>query len=98
MTGLDEIEWAATYNGYDRLCGGSNDLYDKVLQPAMEEYRQTGRVPSWCGVDLLRGWAFYLFRADYFLGGGSLGREWDYVLDAVRRHPAASEADLPPGR
>lgn len=97
MSELDEIKWAASYNAYERLAANSNAL-ENFLQPAWDEYKRTGQVPVWCGVDLLRGWAFCLYRSDYFMGGGSLGREWDDVLDALRSHPAATDADIPPQR
>jgi hypothetical protein len=96
MVSLEELEWVGGYNAYERLAGDSNGLYDHVLRPAIDEYQRTGRVPAWCGVDLLRGWAFYLHRADYFQGGGSLGREWIDVLEALRKHPAARGTDRPP--
>lgn len=92
-----EIEWAHTYSGYERLAGEPRRL-EVLLAGAREEYRREGVVPEWCGVDLLRGWAFYLVRADRFAGGDTLGAEWDAVLRAVRDHPAARPDDAPPDR
>ena len=92
-----EIDWAASYNAYDRLAGGPNEL-SALLEPLRAEYRRSGRIPEWCGVDLLRGWAFLLYREDYFDGGGSLSAEWQAVLSAVRDHDQATGADLPPRR
>lgn len=90
-----EVEWAMSYNGYERL-GRTPDDLTRVIGPARQEYERTNHVPEWCGVDLLRGWAFLMQREDYHQGGGSLGAEWASVLDAVRRHPAARRPDLPP--
>ncbi|MBO3088240.1 DUF429 domain-containing protein [Cellulomonas dongxiuzhuiae] len=89
------IRWAMSYNGYERLASDPGAL-ERLLQPARDEFASTGRAPSWCGVDLLRGWAFLLQRHDYFAGGGSLGAEWHTVLDAVRHHPTSTRDDLPP--
>ena len=91
----EEIKWALAYNAYDRLAAELRDL-ERLLSSVRDEFRTTGRVPGWCGVDLLRGWAFYLVRADYFAGGGTLGEEWQAVLSAVREHPVARRRDLPP--
>lgn len=91
----EEIEWALAYNAYDRLAAEPGDL-GRLLSTARDGFRSTGRVPGWCGVDLLRGWAFYLVRADYFAGGGTLGEEWQAVLSAVREHPVARRQDRPP--
>lgn len=91
----DAIRWAQTYNGYQRLAQDPGRL-GTLLEPARHEYLRTGHVPEWCGVDLLRGWAFYLYRADYFCGGGTLDDEWLAVLDALSRHPHAERADQPP--
>lgn len=89
------IAWAHEYDGYARLAGSPADLAE-LIEPAREAYARAGRIPGWCGVDLLRGWAFYLVRADRHSGGGTLRQEWRDVLDALRRHPATTEADLPP--
>lgn len=90
-----QIEWALRYNAYDWLAASPRDL--EVLLDSVRGGQAAGeRVPSWCGVDFLRGWAFYLVRADRFAGGGTLGAEFDAVMDAVRHHPAATAADRPP--
>jgi len=90
-----EVEWAHTYDGYRRLAGTPEQL-TKLIQRARNSYASHRRVPNWCGVDFLRGWAFLLVREDRHHGAGSLGVEWEAVLDAVRRHPDALPADLPP--
>ena len=91
----EELEWALTYNAYERLADDPNIL-GLLLSPLRESFRTEGYVPGWCGVDLLRGWAFYLAREDHFAGGGTLGREWQAVLSAIREHPAARRRDKPP--
>lgn len=98
-----QVHWAHEYDGYVRLAGGPHEL-SRLLEPAWAEFQRGGAVPQWCGVDLLRGWAFYLVRADRHSGGGNLTedgptiREWDAVLEAIAGHPCAQPADLPPLR
>lgn len=90
-----EVMWALRYDGYRRLAATPEDLVT-LLEPARAEYERTRRVPEWCGVDLLRGWAFFLVRRDHHRGGGSLDDEWRAVVDALRQHPDAAGDDLPP--
>jgi len=90
-----DVEWAHEYDGYSRLASTPEQL-EKLLRSARNSYRTHGRVPSWCGVDLLRGWAFLLVRADHHSGGGTLDGEWLTVLDALRHHPHARHEDRPP--
>lgn len=87
-----QIEFVHEYNGYERLGRSPEALY-RLVQPAHEQYQRTGRVPDWCGTDLLRGWAFYLARADRHAGGyGSHDQE---ILDLLRAWEAAtSDEDL----
>ena len=92
-----EVRWAHRYDGYRRLAATPEDLV-ALLGPARAEYERTRRVPALCGVDLLRGWAFFLVRRDHHRGGGSLDDEWRAVLDALRQHPDAAGDDLPPRR
>lgn len=92
-----EAEWAYTYDGYRRLAAEPRYL-EAIVDVARDEYRRTGRVPGWCGVDLLRGWAFMLHRVGHFSSDEVYDAEWDAVLDAVRGHPAAHPDDLPPSR
>lgn len=89
------LDWALGYDGYRRLAGSPAKL-EKLLRSARNSYTASGRVPEWCGVDFLRGWAFYLARADYFAGGGTFGREWVDVLQALDGHPDAGPTDRPP--
>lgn len=95
MASQGELEWAADYDGYARLAGTPASLYG-LVQGAEAELFETGAVPSWCGVDLLRGWAFGLGRAEW--PGRRLGVHWFALLDAISAHPEARFADVPPGR
>lgn len=96
-----QVEWAHKYDAYARLAGSPQALAT-LLEPAWHEYHQTGRVPEWCGVDLLRGWAFYITRADRHGGGygleegGSMVPEWTAVLERIASHEAAKARDIPP--
>jgi len=93
------IEWAHTYNGYERLAGGAGDLWE-LVRPLHEEFERTGKIPEWAGVDLLRGWAFYLVRSHRHGGAYEpLYVEYPAVLaivDAINRHPAARPEDRAP--
>ncbi|MAU84674.1 MAG: hypothetical protein CME34_22980 [Gordonia sp.] len=91
-------DWAYRYDGYRRLAASPNQLF-KVLEPVRLPYETDGEIPDWAGVDLLRGWAFYVVRAHRFSGWGELREEYpeiDAIADAVRLHPDAAASDLPP--
>lgn len=88
--------WAHSYNGYDRIMG---DNLFQLLEPLMEEANKAGAISSRVGVDLLRGWAFYVARSH----NHACGRESYsccnvvyYLAEAVRSHKAATKDDLPP--
>lgn len=92
------IKWAGTYNGYERLAHTPEGL-DAVLTPLTEAYRTTGSVPEWAGVDLLRGWAFYCYRAHRWSGHGPLLEEFPemaLIVEAIRNHPGAKARDMAP--
>lgn len=97
MATVSELDWALTYDAYERIADDPNALL-QVLTPALSEYETTGRVPSWAGVDLLRAWAFYRQREAHHTGFGEVTRDWDDVLDAIRNHPGATASDIPPDR
>ncbi|GGU26371.1 hypothetical protein [Nocardioides albus] len=81
----DEVQWA--------LAGDSAapaDAVDEVLT----SLRATGRTRE-VGVDVLRAAAFRLVSEDRL---DDVGRSWLELLDAVRAHPDARLADLPPAR
>jgi uracil-DNA glycosylase len=90
-----QIEWAHTYDGCRRLASSPQKL-EKLLRSARNSYASSGRIPDWCGVDILRGWAFYLVRADRHMGNDTLGVEWVSVLAALTSHPDAMAGDRPP--
>lgn len=95
-----QIAWAHEYNGYDRFVHIGK--FRELLAPADDEFRRTGRVPEWCGVDYLRAWAFIIARADLHAGGHMFDSDnedvvhWDAILRAIHDHPAATLADRPP--
>lgn len=91
-----QVEWAHTYDAYRRLAS-TPDKLERLLRSARNSFRAHGAAPDWCGVDLLRGWAFYLVRGDQQAGGETLGDEWQAVLSALANHPDAAPADRPPG-
>ncbi|WNB86439.1 hypothetical protein [Cellulomonas sp. ATA003] len=98
-----QLAWAHQYNGYKRLAGDPAAL-GEVLTAARLHWRRTGQVPHWCGVDYLRGWAFYLARGDHHYGGAALqsggadDSEFRAILQAIDTHPAAQPPDVPPLR
>ncbi|QVI26748.1 hypothetical protein MN2019_21115 [Mycolicibacterium neoaurum] len=95
------IEWAHTYNGYERIAR-SPEALNGVVQPLLREFNRTRKIPEWAGVDLLRGWAFYIARAHRFSGGWD--PIWDEypefvaILDAIDAHPNSTGSDRPPRR
>ena len=95
MASQAEIDWAGSYNGYHRIAGSPEMLWGMV-EPADRAVRETGAVPQWCGVDLLRAWAFGATRPEW--PAASLGYGWFALLDAIAAHPEARFADVPPGR
>jgi len=94
------VEWAHTYNGYQRLADSPEHLWE-VVRPLDETFERSGEIPEWAGVDLLRGWVFYVVRAHRHGGHGSLREEhpeFEAIVEAINRHPAASVEDRPPVR
>lgn len=92
------VEWAHEYNGYERLARDPSLLGD-LMRTLQDEYRRTSEIPEWAGVDLLRGWAFFCVREHRFSGYGPLSEEYPEfyaIVDALHRHPAATEAERPP--
>ncbi len=98
LSGRALIDWAHSYNGYERLGAGPSEL-GTVLRPLQEEIETSGRIPEWAGVDLLRGLAFLRVRM-------AANREApEYALDdhlflavaaTVHNHPHALPGDRPP--
>ncbi|MEX7468578.1 hypothetical protein AB4Z39_02590 [Mycobacterium adipatum] len=93
------IDWAHSYNGYERIAGSPEHL-SAVIRPMAEEYERSGAIPEWAGVDLLRGWAFYLVRAYRFRESGRpLAEEFPEfvaITSAINSHPASASQDRPP--
>jgi hypothetical protein len=92
------IKWAHDYNGYARLARDPENLW-RILQPVREEFERSGKIAEWAGVDLLRGWAFYLVRAHRHGGHRPLHEEYPefvFIVDAINRHPDARAADRSP--
>jgi hypothetical protein len=96
-----QVRWAHLYDGYQRLASPPDALF-ALIEPAQREFERTGRIPDWCGMDFLRGWAFYITRADRHGRGyglapsGSMLAEWRAVLRAIAVHPGALGEDIPP--
>jgi hypothetical protein len=91
------IRWAHRYNGYKRLADYP-PLLSEVVAPLERAFIETGAIPDWAGVDLLRGWAFLMVRADnHQCGNGStLGRPFAAVVDAIDSHPATRPRERSP--
>ena len=89
--------WAHSYNGYERIMG---DKLFQLLEPLMEEAGKTGAIPDRVGVDLLRGWAFYVARShnNACMNDGSYSccNVIYYLAEAVQNHKAVTKGDLPP--
>ena len=65
---FDEIlKFAITYNGYDRIAGSPEALLD-LYEPIRKEWKESGRLPDWAGLDLLRGLLFLMAREDHMAG------------------------------
>lgn len=97
-----QIKWAVQYDGYGRLAGDhkSHEALGRLIDPAREEWRRAGRVPDWCGVDFLRGWAYFMVRVGRpaLEPTGPEGPEFVAVLNAAASHPQATPAEVPPLR
>ncbi|PRY52242.1 hypothetical protein BCF74_13421 [Knoellia remsis] len=78
----EQIMWIHEYNAYDRLARTPEKLYE-LIRPAHEHFEHTGRVPDWCGTDFLRGWAFYLARADRHAGAEGSHHEISAILEVL---------------
>jgi hypothetical protein len=98
-----QLAWVRFYDGYRRLADSPERL-GGLLVEARREFASSGAIPSWCGVDFLKGWAFYVAREDsHATGGYSISdpdsetyAEWHAVLAALAAHSAAELEDRPP--
>lgn len=100
----EQVRFAGSFDGYRRLAGpdaGPVEL-GEVLRPVTDEYARTGVVPDGAALDLLRGWAFLMVRADRhggeysLLPGGSGEVAFERVLRAIAAHPDARTLPAPP--
>lgn len=94
------IDWAQRYNGYERIAEDSPHA-NLVFEPLRRELLELGAIPSWAGVDLLRGWAFFIARGHRWSGHDSIfvdHPEFESIAEAVRNHPAVTDDDIPPPR
>lgn len=95
------VEWALRYNAYQRLAESPEQL-EILIRPLREAYERIGAIPEWAGVDLLRGWAFYLQREHYHTGGHrplfEEYPEFESILAAVNGHPDCGAGDRAPER
>lgn len=93
------IDWAHSYNGYERIAASPEHLA-AVIRPVADEYERRGMIPEWAGVDLLRAWAFYLARAHRFGDSGCpLAEElpqFTAIVSAIKSHSASTNIDIPP--
>ena len=64
----DIIKFAATYDGYSQIAQEPENLV-ALYEPIRTEWRRSGSLPSWMGVDLLRGLLFFMYREDRWTGG-----------------------------
>ena len=81
-----ELEWASA---------GGSAASDEEAEEVLSALRATGRTPEGAEVGALRAAAFLLVSKDRI---DEVGRGWLELLDAVRAHPDAALADLPPAR
>ena len=101
----EQLVWVHAYDGYERLAR-SPDALEALLAPARRDFRSQHAVPAWCGVDFLKGWAFYIAREDrHATGGYSISdpdsdtyAEWQAVLATLVSHPGGRLEDRPPMR
>ncbi len=61
------IEFAGTYNGYQRFCSNPGEL-EALFADVERLYFDEGLISDALQVDYLRAWLFMLFRRDYFTG------------------------------
>ena len=63
----DILRFAITYNGYERIAGSPEALFG-LYEPIKREWEESGRLPGWLGMDLLRGLLFLMAREDHMSG------------------------------
>ncbi|MDV3136764.1 macro domain-containing protein [Mycobacterium sp. 29Ha] len=95
--GNGSIEWALSYNPYERLCRRP-DLLDNIFGRLESHYSSTKSAPAWAGVDLLRGWAHALALEILASGTNQLVKKFTTVLSAIDNHPATRSFEFSPQR
>jgi hypothetical protein len=68
------LAFARTYNGYDRLGRGPENLAP-LVRSVIAALEATGSPPEWAGLDLLRGALFFMHRRTHHLGHVSADEE-----------------------
>src|SRR4051812_47718815 len=63
----DLLEFALTYNGYERLAHDPEHL-GRLVAPVVRELEKSGPPPDWAQLDLLRGTLFFLQRRTHHWG------------------------------
>jgi hypothetical protein len=86
-----ELAWAASYAGPHR---DDPERLEAAAAPLRTALLTSGHLPADADLDALRALAYLQTLPDR----PSLGRGWFELLDAVRAHPDARLADLPPAR
>lgn len=95
--GNGAIEWALSYNPYERLCRRP-DLLDNIVGLLESHYSSTKSAPAWAGVDLLRAWAHALATEIPASGTNQPVAKFTTVLSAIDNHPATRSFELSPQR
>jgi hypothetical protein len=62
---LPILQFAQTYNAYERLAGGGS--VGRFISPVTKALTRTGEPPAWAGVDRLRGALFFLQRQTHLI-------------------------------
>lgn len=80
----DALEFAATYNAYNQIAAEPETL-SAMYHPIREAWSESGKVPEWVGVDLLRGLLFLMFREGHFgYDEDSTLPQMHQVIEAIR--------------
>ncbi len=72
---LTLLEYALTYDGYERLAGTVQRL-GALVKPVLATLDRTKSVPEWAGGDLLRGALFFVQRQTHHWGDVPAHQEW----------------------
>ena len=87
------LEFAATYNAYNQIAAEPETL-SAMYEPIRRVWKQTGEVPEWMGVDLLRGLLFLMYREGHFgYDDDSTLRQMHQVIEAIRRRLTEQHED-----